>query len=142
MRRNHLVVLIALMFMSIRANAQRVSFSGDQISLERFFSAVTNQTGFVFFYNASIFKNASPISIHVVNIPVDSAMRIALKNQPYLFAIRGKTIFITADETVPSSSTPITSEKNPDIFIIKGLVTDQSGNPLAGASVFTNASHL
>jgi len=141
MRRNLLVVLIALMFMSIRANAQRVSFSGNQIPLESFFSAVTSQTGFVFFYSASLLKQAPLISIHVENISVDSAMEMALKNQPYTFAIRGKTIFLTSKEPGPSLSSGITSEKNPNLFVVKGIVTDQSGNPLAGASVLSREGH-
>src|ERR1700753_3360518 len=117
MRRNHLVVLIALMCMSIMANAQRVSFSGDRIPPGRCFSAGTSQTGFVFFYNSSLFKNAAPVSIHVEIIPLDSAMRLLLKNQPYTFEIKGKTIFITADETF--TAVLPASEKNPDILLAK-----------------------
>jgi len=140
MRRNRLAVLIAPVFVSICVHAQQISFSGNQIPLETFFSAVTKQTSLVFFYNVSLFKNASPVSIHIENCSVDSALRIALKNQPYIFAIRGKTIFITADESVPSSS--VTAGKNADLFVVKGLVTDQFNNPLAGASVLTTPGHM
>src|SRR5579862_748706 len=140
MRRNHLIVLIALMFMSICVHAQQVSFSGTQIPLEHFFSEVSRQTGFVFFYNASLLGNASLISIHIENMPLDSALRIALKNQPYSFDIRGKTIFISSNENIPSSS--FKTEKNPDLFVTKGLVIDQSGNPMAGASVFNEKTKV
>ncbi len=133
MKRNSWAVLIALTFMSIDGNAQFVSFSGTHISLEDFFSAVTKQTGFVFFYSTSILKNASPVSIHVENISLDSAMQVALKNQPFAFAIRGKTIFITAVQT----DQPFAVSKNPDLLWVTGLVTDSSGDPIASATVFS-----
>ncbi|HET7001799.1 MAG TPA: TonB-dependent receptor, partial [Puia sp.] len=134
MKRNHQFVLIALMFVSIHGNAQQVHFSGDHIPLDSFFSAVSQQTGYTFFYNSSLFKNASLISMHADNIPVDSAMRLALKNQPYVFAIRGKTIFITAD---PSMQPVNGATKTPEPPMLTGLVTDSSGAPIASATVIS-----
>jgi outer membrane receptor protein involved in Fe transport len=136
-------MLTMLMSMGICAHAQQVSFSGNQISLDHFFSEVSGQTGYVFFYNNALIKNAPLISVSIKNLPLDSALRIALKNQPYIFSIRGKTIFITASETIAPLA--ITTEGNPDLFLLKGVVTDPSGSPLAGASVFareTNSSAI
>jgi outer membrane receptor protein involved in Fe transport len=132
MQRTALTVLVSLTLISMQAHAQQVSFSGNKVQLETFFSSVSKQTGYVFFYNASHLRNIPPLSIQLKNVSLDSAVHSVLKNQPFNYSIEGKTIFITpAKNAIPESST----EKTSALQKIRGRVIDQSGLPVPGASI-------
>ena len=114
-------------------NAQQVSFSGDPVQLESFFSSVSKQTGYVFFYNATLLSHIPPLTIELKNVSLDSAMRMVLKNQPFTWSIQGKTIFITPDKKI---STVSVKEPVSVFQKITGKVIDQTGLPIVGATVF------
>ena len=133
MKRTALTVLVSLTLLSIQVNAQHVNFSGNPVQLESFFSSVSKQTGYVFFYNTTLLGNIPPLNIQLKNVSLDSAMRLVLKNQPFTYFIQGKTIFITPDKKVltASSGEPVSVFQK-----ITGKVIDQTGEPVMGATVF------
>lgn len=90
MKRTALTVLVSLTLLSIQVNAQHVNFSGNPVQLESFFSSVSKQTGYVFFYNTTLLGNIPPLNIQLKNVSLDSAMRLVLKNQPLLISFREK----------------------------------------------------
>ncbi len=133
MKRTALTVLVCLTISIIYVHAQQVSFSGNPVKLESFFSSVSKQTGYVFFYNTTLLGDIPPLSIELKNVSVDSAMHAVLKTQPFIYTIQGKTIFITATKNV--NNLPAT----PNVHVlqkIRGRVTDQAGQPVMGATVY------
>ena len=100
MKRTALTALVGLTILGMHASAQQVSFSGNSVQLESFFSSVSKQTGYVFFYNSALLGDIPALSIDLKNVSVDSAMHAVLKTRPFIYAIQGKTIFITAAKSV------------------------------------------
>ncbi|HSZ32058.1 MAG TPA: hypothetical protein VK772_02045, partial [Puia sp.] len=68
MQRTALTVLVSLTLISMQVHAQQISFSGNEVQLETFFTSVSKQTGYVFFYNASLLSNIPPLSIRLKNV--------------------------------------------------------------------------
>ena len=96
MKRTALIVLVILTLLSIKLNAQQVSFSGDAVHPESFFSSVSKQTGYVFFYNSAMLSNIPPLSVQLKNVSLDSAIRFHFKNLPFTYDKQGKTVFISS----------------------------------------------
>ncbi len=114
--------------------SQNVTFSGKNISLEKVFSAVRQQTGYFFWYKENDLALAKPISIDVANQPLLQFLDEIFKNQPLKYVIESKTINI-----YPSTAKNIPGD-NLSMLIPRSLVTgkiiDSLGKPIPGASVW------
>ncbi len=132
MRRTAVTLLVGFILSSVQSHAQQISYSGKSVQLESFFSSVSKQSGYHFFYNASSLTHIPPISIRLKSVSLDSAMHFALKNQPFTYSIQGKTIFLSPAIFATNESS---SEKTSGLQKIRGRVIDQSGLPVPGASI-------
>jgi outer membrane receptor protein involved in Fe transport len=132
MKRTAVTLLVSLTLCSLKVKAQRVSFTGKPVQLASFFSSVSKQTGYTFFYNSGLIRNIPPLIIELKNISLDSAMHAVLKNLPVTYLIQGKTIFISP---VTISSPKISTSNVPVLQKIIGRVVDSSGIPIIGASI-------
>jgi outer membrane receptor for ferrienterochelin and colicin len=125
------IVLALLALSSFKCYAQTLNFSGNDVTLASFMSSVSRQTGYVFFYNASLVDSNRRVSANFYHTPLDSAMRLVLKNQPFSFSVKGRTIFIVPLNTGASEK----SDHAPKLLTIRGRITDLSGMALGNASV-------
>jgi len=78
-----------------KGNAQTVSFSGRNISLEKVFSVIERQTNFVVFYEDALLKLTTPVTLNLRNSSLEGFLNEALKNQPLEYSIKGETVFIS-----------------------------------------------
>ncbi len=138
MKRTALTVLVIVTLSGMQVDAQQVSFSGNQAQPESFFSSVSKQTGYVFFYNSAMISHIPPLSIKLKNVSLDSAIRAILKNLPFTYDIQGKTVFISP---VKVSSAAISATNGAGFQRIKGRVIDQSGLPVPGATIVSASSN-
>ncbi|HRE51200.1 MAG TPA: SusC/RagA family TonB-linked outer membrane protein [Flavitalea sp.] len=129
-----LTFLLTIAFMNLGAAGltQTVSFSGKEVSLKKIFNVVKNQTGYVFFYDATALRDATPVTISARNVYLEDFLRQALRNQPLSFSIEDKTIVIIRKKT--------TNPAVDDIAVappqtVSGALRDDTGNPVEGASV-------
>jgi outer membrane cobalamin receptor len=132
MKRTAVTLLVSLTLCSLKVKAQQVSFTGNAVQLSSFFSSISKQTGYTFFYNTALLRNIHPLLIKLKNVSLDSAMHAVLKNLPVTYSIQGKTIFISP---VAISSPKISKSNVPDLQKIKGRVVDYSGIPIIGATI-------
>jgi hypothetical protein len=58
MKRVSLLVTAIFMLFLVKGYAQTISFSGKNVQLTRVFSAIKSQTGYVFFYDAAVLREA------------------------------------------------------------------------------------
>jgi TonB-dependent starch-binding outer membrane protein SusC len=125
------LLLAACLQVSASVHSQTVNFSGQNVPLEKVFASVEQQTGYVFFFDATILRASRPVTIQADNMPLELFLNTVLKEQPLQFFLQNKTIVISRkqpDRTVQQK------EAYPPIDI-HGHVTDTAGNPLIGASV-------
>jgi TonB-linked SusC/RagA family outer membrane protein len=127
------IILLTATLLQAQANsyAQAVTFSGKNVSLQKVFEAIEKQTGFVFFYNNRLLRDAKPVTIEARQTPLLQVLQQCLAEQPLDFEIENTTIVITKKH-LPH---PAETHAAPRIKIT-GTITDQeTGQPLAGATV-------
>src|ERR1700722_13086081 len=124
-------LLAACLQVSARGLSQTVSFSGHNVTLESVFDEVKKQTGYVFFYDADLLKEARPVTIKAENVALEKFLSDLLADQPLKFSIKNKNIIISR-KPVPREAA---SEPAASLDTIRGYVRDSTGAPLQGASV-------
>ena len=138
-----LTVFLLVAFL-LGANAksfsQRVTFSGKNVTLKKVFEVIEEQTGYVVFYNDAIIHEAKPLDIHANSEPLDQFLKDCLIKQDLQYVIEGKTILITKVASPTPTAQP---ESNAPFSLIDlhGRVTDSTGRPLAGATIYVTGSN-
>ncbi|HTE23312.1 TonB-dependent receptor domain-containing protein [Flavitalea sp.] len=129
------ILMTVLLQVSLAGEAQTVSISGKELPLKEIFSIVKNQTGLLFFYDATILLDAKPVTIKLKNASLEMALNEVFKDQPLTWVLEDKTVTIirkplkfTALSTTPPSQSPLS-------ISIKGVITDLNGNPISDVSV-------
>ncbi len=127
--------------------AQKVTISVKNVKLEKVFSEIKKQTGYVFFYDAKVLEGTKNISVHVKNGLVEEVLKECLQGQNIDYSIHRKTITIISMAKInlfeiPSESFAL---KVPDLALvplklINGIVKDDKGNPLSGVSVIVKGT--
>jgi TonB-dependent starch-binding outer membrane protein SusC len=131
-----LCILIACLQVSAKANAQRLSISMKNGSLEKLFSEIEAQSNFVFAYDALLLKDAKPVNIELKDAPVEEILQASLKNQHLDFSILNKAIFIKRKaEPVKEEDKAASENIPPNVPEITGGVTDENGEPISGARI-------
>jgi TonB-dependent starch-binding outer membrane protein SusC len=137
--------LLTAAFVHVHASgvAQKVTLSGNNISLKQVFTVVENQTGFVVFYNEKIFTSTKPVSVSVQDMPLKDFLDIVFKEQPLEYVIQDKTIFLSRK---PVSSAPdglplnqLTDAPTPPV---RGIVLDAGGEPLPRVTIAVKGSSI
>jgi TonB-dependent starch-binding outer membrane protein SusC len=135
MKLTTIIILAACLHTSAKGVAQQtITFSGKEVSLESVFTAIKKQTTYRFFFNTDMLTNASKITIDVKNAQIEQVMNMALKDQPLTFTIKGRTIFIMKKPEEVKKSVQVAAPTG-DPITVSGRVTDENGEPLAGANV-------
>lgn len=127
-----IMVLLTAGFMHVCAKgvSQSISFSGRNVPLETVFSAVKQQTGYVFMYTEPLLRAANPVTTDEKNVPLEKFLTNIFSTQPLQYNIKGKTIFVYAKALPLVPATPAVVAQP-----ISGRVTDADGQPLPGATV-------
>jgi hypothetical protein len=116
-------LLTACLSVSARGLSQTVTFSGKDVPLEKVFSVIKDQTGYVVFCNANTLLGLKPITVSASNVELDMFLRLVLADQPLEYVFKSKTIFINR-----TSQEKITlSEKNATLETVLLKIEDQTG---------------
>lgn len=126
------ILVIALTFqVSAAVSSQTITFSGKNVPFKKVISVMKDQTNYVFFYDMAILKNVKPISINVVDAPIEKVLEQVFAETPITWIIEGKTISFIPKVEKAKESTNLPIQQN----IIKGKITDENGIPLPGVTV-------
>lgn len=129
-----LIVLFATFNAVSMGVAQTVDLKLNNSTLESAFSSIRQQTGYRFIYKESALRDVSRVSIDLKNEPLESALRILLKDQPLEYQLHDGTVVIKpksrlAEENVEERIKDIQQRQ------ISGKVTDEMGVPLRGVTI-------
>lgn len=122
MRLLTIMVLVAVMHVNANTLAQGIDFHYTNVTLEEAFVHLQKRSGYDFLYDAPLIKKANRVTISVKNADITEVMDKLLANQPLAYVINKKTISIKA-------------KQQPSNITIRGKVTDEAGQPLAGATI-------
>jgi TonB-linked SusC/RagA family outer membrane protein len=127
----------ACLQVSARGYAQTVTLSEKNASLEKIFREVKKQTGYDFFYESKLLKEAKKVDITVSNASLEQVLAICFKDQPLSFSIVEKTILVKP-KTAPEFAPPEETAAPPDT--VRGHIVDEKGNPIAGVSILVKGT--
>jgi len=137
MKLTFFLLTAVLMNVHARGFSQEVTFTGRDVPLQKVFSAIESQTGYVFFYNSRLLRQAKPVTLDVQKKPLAEVLKACMQGQPLDFAIENTTIVITKR----TFSGPANTEEDriPPVKI-SGTITDGKKQPLANATVTVKES--
>ena len=138
-----ILLTAACLQVSARSHAQTISYEAQNVNLEKVFAALEQQTGYVFFYNDADLKKATLVTVSLKNAPLLQALQTILSGQPLVFNITGKTIVISPkglESLSESNSQAQTNPEPPPPIKVTGVLKDENGATVAGASVLVKGT--
>ncbi|WP_175470597.1 TonB-dependent receptor [Pedobacter hartonius] len=125
------ITVILVAFICLRASAltyaQNISLSERNAPFEEVISKLKKQSGYVFWYESKLLKQAPAVSISIRNGSLKQALDILFKGQPLDYSIVDNTVVINKK----------TSRLNPlpAMLNISGKVRDEKGLPLPNVTI-------
>jgi TonB-dependent starch-binding outer membrane protein SusC len=111
--------------------AQRISLSGEY-AFEKALAEIEKQSGYTFFYNYDLIRNAKNVRFELKNALLEDALNSLLKDQPLTYTIQNKVIVLRSKVVQPTSTNG--SGPIPPVEI-RGRVINDDGETLSGAVV-------
>ena len=100
-------LFIACLQVSAKTNAQNVTFSAKNISLEKFLKEIKKQTGYDLWYENKLIQRAGKIDVDLKNASLQDALKTSLQDLPLSWSIIGNIIVIKQKEQVANASPPV-----------------------------------
>jgi TonB-linked SusC/RagA family outer membrane protein len=121
------IIILTTVILQVSASSYaQITLREKDAPLEKVIQKIRKQIGYDIFYNATMLKNAKPVTLSVNNAPIQEVLDLCFKGQPLTYRIEQKTIIIQrASERVVESRA----------VIVKGTVVDETGKPIPGASI-------
>lgn len=135
------ILLAFCLHVAAKTKAQgNITLKEKGASIIKVMTEVQRQTGYDFLVTSETINRAKPVDIEVKDAPLSQVLEIVFKNQPLTYTIKDKliTIRLKADNKL-SSSQQISPTGDP--VTVSGKVTDENGQPLAGANVKVKGSN-
>lgn len=145
MKLTAIILLAFCLQVSARSDAQIVSLSEKNVSLEKVFKSIKKQTGYDFWYENKLLDNGQKVTIVVNNQPLSQVLDLCFKDQPFTWSIVGKIIVVKAKAPVVADepvALPPPPPPPPPPVEVKGKVVNEKGEPVASASVTVKGTNI
>ncbi|MFT3947614.1 MAG: TonB-dependent receptor [Agriterribacter sp.] len=131
MRITALLLLIACLQVNARGFTQNVTLHLKNVTLEKLFSHIKDQTGYSFLIDQKDMLKTRRVDVNINNAPLPDVLTSCLSGQGLSYKIIGKLIVITPGQTF------ITNDAEPaaSLLDLTGRVLNENNEPLPGASV-------
>jgi hypothetical protein len=129
MKLTTLILVAAILQVSASTFAQKITLSEKNTPLDKVFEKISDQTGYDFIVSSENLKLAKPVNVMIQNEDLNQALEKIFATQPLAFIIQEKIVVVSKK----ASRTP--SKKPDDQTDVHGLIVDESGNPLPGATI-------
>jgi TonB-dependent starch-binding outer membrane protein SusC len=126
------LLVVALCHVSAAGFSQQVTLSLKDAPIEKVFREIERQTGYGFLYNKKMLADLPTVTLHVKNADIKEVLDQCFRSEQIEYVISEQTILIrekiqAVKESV-RANTPPSGE-------VTGNITDESGQPLAGATI-------
>jgi TonB-dependent starch-binding outer membrane protein SusC len=129
-----LFFLTCALSVTARTVSQTITLSAKNMPVEKVFSAIEDQTGYVLLVNKGIFKKSERITVDVKEMKLNKFLSLILSDK-YVFDVRNKNIFIKEKDDTATDLSPRLNIPFHPIPPITGKVVGPDGQPIAGANV-------
>lgn len=138
---NYLTIFLLATCLQLSAGvySQKVTLSGENISLKFVFKEIKKQTGYTFVYREVLLQRAEKVNINVRNASIQQVLDICFRNQPLSYSIINNNI-VVVKEAVVAAPPPVKAVEKPVItkappIKITGFILAENGTPLQNANV-------
>ncbi len=118
----------------LMAHAQNINLSFKNAPLEKVFNEIEKQSDYKFIYSPALIEN-SKISIEVANAKIEKVLSLISQDQPLSFDRERNYIIVAPKKNTDSKE----AGENP--IEVTGKVTNEKGDPVAGATVSVRGSN-
>lgn len=127
-----IVLAICLLFSPAIMRGQRITLSYEKVSLDTAIKSIIEQTDYKFVYSQSVIDVNQVVSVKVSSRNISTVLDELFRNTNIAYKIVDKQIALS-----PQKGNPVAKQKpgSGNNRTITGLVRDQNGQPLVGASV-------
>lgn len=126
-----IIVLGTCLQASAGVFSPNITFSGKNVSLEKVFSVIYKQSGYLVFCDYSLIKEAKKVSLNVKDASVQVVMNECMKDQSLAYEIVDKTIIIERKKAAAAvEPAPV-----PPPIDVHGRITNEKGEAVPGATV-------
>lgn len=139
MKLTAILLLLGCLHLSAAGIAQKVSLSQENVPIKKVFAQIKKQTGYVFFYNARILQNTSPVTIIVRDMDMKEVLDQCFKDQPLTYRIVNKTIVIS-EKTRAEVISVILDTIPRQITVTGNIIDDSTHLPIAGANIIVKGA--
>ncbi|RXK82916.1 SusC/RagA family TonB-linked outer membrane protein [Filimonas effusa] len=126
---------------SARTFSQKITLSGNNLSLKTVFDSIRKQSGYVVFGNRNLLEATHPVSVSVKDMAVEAFLDLITKDQPLQYRISGKTILLSR-KALPSHSLAVFVDDAMPTSDLTGKITDDKGVAISGLSVTVKGTGL
>jgi len=124
-----------LLVVTIHVTAQKVTLSYKNVPFEKVLNSIKQQTGLALIFSEQLVNLNRKVNIEVTSIQVEDALKQLLTGTNLGFEIKNNKLYLVEKKSDESKDIAIKSKK------ITGLVTDEKGEPIIGASVVLKGSN-
>lgn len=135
MKLTAILLTISLLQVQAEGLSQTVTYSGKNMQLEKVFTVIKQQTGYVFLYTDDVIKDAKKVTLNVKDAQLEEVLKLAFKDQPIGYLIENKTIIISRTAEVEEDKAPGRKNAKAPPIEVSGRVLNHKGEPLTGANV-------
>lgn len=118
---------------SAKGFSQNISLSMENVTLEKVFKEIKRQTGYTFAYTKALLQKSKQVTININNSPIEKVLELCFQDQPLSYTIINKTVVVVNKKEAPAERELVSAPPQP--VDISGVVTNEKGAPLNGASV-------
>lgn len=132
MKLTAIILLAVCLQVSAEGYSQQITLHVKNGSLEKVFAEIGKQSGYHFFFNERLLKDAKKVSLNLQEVSLKEALDACFNGQPFNYVIVKQIVVVKKKE---DTAEPIVLRALPVVITVKGRVTSESGEPLPGASV-------
>ncbi len=128
-----IAMLVFCLHVSATTKSQTITIKLQQQPMEKAFSEIERQTGYLMMYNPDLLAKTPPVTIAATKMPLEAFLGKILEENALTYSIENKTIFIRRNTTAPKAVQPAVEAvvRVP----ITGKVVDTLGQPVPGVTV-------
>jgi TonB-linked SusC/RagA family outer membrane protein len=134
MRLTIFLLIAGCLAANAKGHTQNITLAENNATLEAVFKKIKQQTPYTFVYRDEWMRNSKRVSISIKNATLQQVLNICFQEQPFTYSLVGNTVVLKQKEKEDEIKNFEAVTSIPAIDV-SGIVTDETGTPLSGASV-------
>jgi TonB-linked SusC/RagA family outer membrane protein len=134
------IILLSACLTARAEGYSQITLNEKNVSLQKVIQRIQRQSGYDFLYNSELLQKQGKVCIDVRQVTLQQALEECLKDKPLTYSIIEKTVIIKPKAPVPNKV--VAENILPPPVEIKGIVEDENGKPLSGASVLVKGTQI